>query len=175
MKYTIMECPICKKRFSTEYYAGGYIDHVENFSNRLVRAWKNSIDCTKKNIKYYFDKIYYCGEDIRDKEDIDCRLNCFLHAESVCDELKRAVSERVNSVIGKKETVKEMFSSLIKNFIQSLTDDEFSVFENFANESEIMCDDTVEDIVKDLCETESEKREANGECDVDEDEDEEDY
>ncbi len=159
MKYTIMQCPICGKTFYNEYNAGGYIDHVENFSNDLARKAKGSIDCTEKNIKRYYEEIYYHGNEIREKDDVECRLNCFLSAEAVCNELKNAVAEKVKEVVEKKDKVREQFCTAVKDFMSKLTDDDFVVFENYANETNHYGGTTpIARLLEKLCDTERDSR-----------------
>lgn len=126
MKYTIMECPICKKRFYNEYEEGGYIDHVKNFSERLLEC--RDISDKEEFIEKWAQEIYFHGNGIRDKEDIESRLNCFMLAEFIPQKIRAAVDEIVRPKLGEKEEMMKKFFSLIEDFSKSLSDDDLICF-----------------------------------------------
>lgn len=126
MKYTIMKCPICSKEFYSEYWKGGYIDHVTNLVGNLTRWFteKPIMENTQENIDRLADLIYSDGNDIREKEDIKCRLNCFLKADFIPTEIKQAVEKRVRSKIGRKENATKKLIDGVETLLKTFTDEE---------------------------------------------------
>lgn len=129
MKYTItvMKCSVCGKRFK-EYEGLQYHDHVERFSDGLIGK-ENSIVFNEKNLIFYTNKIScYDNGILRDKEDMECRLNCFLKAKSVTQELKEAVKKEVSRLMGKKEEIDNRFSQVYRDFVKSLSREDLDIF-----------------------------------------------
>lgn len=84
------KCDCCGKTFYTEYYAGGYIDHVVNFSDRKDYLSSLSAD---KAIK----EIVFSGNDMRNEYDIQERLKCFCMQKSVSEDVKSECKERIEN------------------------------------------------------------------------------
>lgn len=126
MKYTVMKCPICGKDFYEEYWRGGYIDHVTNFAEQLLDYRYETIERPQEFIDRLVEDIYYDGNDIREKDDIECRLNCFLKAEFIPKEIREEVEKAIRPHIGKKENVVNRLIHGINELIKDFTDDEMS-------------------------------------------------
>ncbi len=92
MKYTIRICDCCGKEFYSDYWAGGYIDHVVNFSNRRY-AYS---DKTPRDIAR---NIIFSGNNLRSIEDIVIRLDCFMTWRTVSDETKTEVKRIVDEMV----------------------------------------------------------------------------
>lgn len=158
MKYTIMKCPICGKEFYSEYWTGGYIDHVTNFSENLLGYKQTTMENTEENINKWADEIYYTGNEVRQKEDIECRLNCFLQADFIPEEIRKAVENEVRPDIGKREAVVDKFTEMVNNFIIGLEDEELHFFEKYLNESNHGTYYTAQSDLENLVEKETTKR-----------------
>ena len=89
----------CGKKFYSEYYTGGYIDHYENFSSR-----KNSYG---KDVERDIEAICFDGNDIRDNDDIQERLSCYLKWDNISDETKTEVKDKCEFLIDKIQKAKE--------------------------------------------------------------------
>lgn len=101
MKTTRMYCENCGKEFYSEYYRGGYIDHmnmVNNFGCFLYRDIDNIVRV-----------ICYDGNDFREIDDIDDRLVCMTKWLR-----KNASLKVIKEVISKVEEKKEYIRDLIK-------------------------------------------------------------
>lgn len=70
MKYTVMKCECCGKIFHSEYYEGGYIDHVENFSKQFdIIDTKGAVGIMRE--------IAFDGNSYRDAYDVRNRFQCY--------------------------------------------------------------------------------------------------
>lgn len=100
MKYTVMKCDCCGKEFVTEYYEGGYIDHVENFvGNMRVRKSRNDVGDMA-------DAILFDGNDIRSTWCIREFLNCFKTWDCFDDKFKGKVEKIVEPMLKTIESAK---------------------------------------------------------------------
>ena len=70
MEYTVMKCECCGEIFHCEYYDGGYIDHVKNFSEQF-----DFID-TKSEIGI-LREIAFHGNCYRSAYDVKKRFQCY--------------------------------------------------------------------------------------------------
>ena len=100
-----MVCEHCGKKFYSEYYEGGYIDHYVNFSSRK--------DMLGKDIDYDIRQICYNGNEIRDVCDIDDRLNCYLKWDNVPSETKTIVQKRCNFLFDKIQKAQEKAENIV--------------------------------------------------------------
>lgn len=112
MKYTVMKCDCCGKTFYSEYWTGGYIDHT-NLTRNLPIMVKRDIDDIVKGL---------CkkGNELRRKDDIIIRLNCF---EAYCTkngltDLIPNVKEKVLSFIEKLKELDKLHDE-IKDLLQA--------------------------------------------------------
>jgi hypothetical protein len=93
-----MICDCCGKEFYSEYYEGGYIDHYENFASRM--------DKWGKDIKSDIREICFHGNDLREKQDMLERFNCYKQCKTVSDEFKTEIDSRINSLLSIIENAK---------------------------------------------------------------------
>lgn len=95
MKYTVMKCDCCGKEFYSEYYEGGYIDHVENFvGNRHVYVYRN-------DVKDMAREIIFHGNDLRQTIYIKEFLKCFMTWDCFSEEFKNNVKDIVIAMLDK--------------------------------------------------------------------------
>jgi len=90
----MLKCSICGKEFTTEYYAGGYIDHCINFSDshkKAVYKYRGKVG--------YLEEICLHGNDLRADYDIKERLKCFMLWKEPDDEIKEYVSQKIEELI----------------------------------------------------------------------------
>lgn len=158
MKYTIMKCPICGEEFYSEYWRAGYIDHVTNFAEHLLRYMQEPMENNEENITHWAREIYFHGNEIREKKDIECRLNCFLKADFIPEEIRKAVENEVRPDIGKREAVIDKFTETINNFISALEDEELSFFRRYVTESNYGTYHTSQSHLENLVDKETTKR-----------------
>ncbi|MBQ2886487.1 MAG: hypothetical protein IJE43_22435 [Alphaproteobacteria bacterium] len=107
MRINEMICEHCGKKFYSEYYTGGYIDHYENFSSR-----KNSYG---KDVERDIEAICFDGNDIRDNDDIQERLSCYLKWDNISDETKTEVKDKCEFLIDKIQKAKENARNIVNN------------------------------------------------------------
>jgi hypothetical protein len=109
MKYTIMECECCGKRFYREHWEGGYIDHVVNFvGNRGVYVNRN-------DIKDMASEIVFDGNNIRELRYIKEFLHCFMMWDCFPEDFKNSVEKIVKAIIAKIADAKEEVKNLEKS------------------------------------------------------------
>lgn len=95
MKYTVMKCECCGKTFASEYWEGGYIDHVENFvGNRRVFVHRNDVNDMAR-------EIIFSGNDLRELNTISDFLKCFMTWDCFPEEFKARVKKIVDAFIAK--------------------------------------------------------------------------
>lgn len=99
-------CDICGKHFRSEYYTGGYIDHVNNFvGNKRIY---------EKDLNRCLETI--CFQDgLRESGDIIDRLNCFLKWDGVSDEDKQMIAKKCNKLLEKISKAEEKATILSQN------------------------------------------------------------
>ena len=107
MRINEMICEHCGKKFYSEYYTGGYIDHYVNFSSH-----KNSYG---KDIERDIEAICFNGNDIRDDDDIQERLSCYLKWDNISDETKTEVKDKCEFLIDKIQKAKENARNIVNN------------------------------------------------------------
>ena len=107
MRINEMICEHCGKKFYSEYYIGGYIDHYENFSSR-----KNNYG---KDVERDIEAICFHGNDIRDNDDIQERLSCYLKWDNISDETKVEVKDKCEFLISKIQKAKENAKNIVNN------------------------------------------------------------
>lgn len=95
MKYTVMKCECCGKTFVSEYWGGGYIDHVVNFvGNRNVFVHKNDVNDMAR-------EIIFDGNNLRELGTIRDFLKCFMTWDCFSEEFKARVKRIVEAFIVK--------------------------------------------------------------------------
>lgn len=102
-----MKCDSCGKEFYSKYYAGGNIDHVENFS----RHFHN----TKKDVKDMVREIVFNGNEYRNVYDIKDRRECLLMSKYFDDSYKNEVVSQVDEQIEKIIRLDEKYRPLFEN------------------------------------------------------------
>jgi hypothetical protein len=109
MKYTVMKCECCGKVFYSEYWEGGYIDHVENFvGNRNVYVHRNNIEDMARTI--VFD-----GNNIRQRCYIKEFLKCFMTWDCFPEDFKHSVNQIVEAVMSKVAKAEKKVKELEKS------------------------------------------------------------
>lgn len=116
MKVTRMYCENCGKEFYTEYWQGGYIDHTNMTSNFKVYL--------KRGVKSIIEEITKDGNDYRELDDIECRLNCFLIWLKKKEVSKEMIQEIKEKVAEKKKYIENLIQirEEIQNKIDTLND-----------------------------------------------------
>lgn len=118
MKETIMRCDCCGKRFYEEYWTGGYIDHYNNFVRNFAPMIKRGEEDT-------FHEICYAGNELRDKDDIQCRFKCF---KKYCEQNdKLDMFKKVSTLVEKQiKNIQKLdrIHDKIMDMIEGLHDDE---------------------------------------------------
>lgn len=91
MKY--FKCDVCGAQFDEEFWEGGYIDHTNLTNNRHL--------FTEDNEEELLDEIMKKddSEDLREKDDILCRLGCVMHWEHLSEDFKNKIKEQVDKII----------------------------------------------------------------------------
>lgn len=95
MKYTVMKCDCCGKTFISEYWGGGYIDHVVNFvgnRNVFVREY---------DVNDMAQEIIFSGNNLRELSTIRDFLKCFMTWDCFPEEFKTRVKRIVEAFIVK--------------------------------------------------------------------------
>lgn len=100
-------CEYCGKEFFSKYYRGGYIDHYGNFSSHK-NSFGNDIDDD-------ISEICLHGNDVRDVDDIQERLNCYLKWDNISDEMKSEVTAMCNALIDKVQKAQRKAKDIVKN------------------------------------------------------------
>lgn len=109
MKYTVMKCECCGKVFYSEYWEGGYIDHVENFvGNRNVYVHRNDIEDMARTI--VFD-----GNNLRDLRYVKEFLKCFMTWDCFPEDFKHSVKQIVEAVMSKVAEAEKKVKKLEKS------------------------------------------------------------
>ena len=88
------KCPCCGTSFCSDYYEGGYIDHVLNFSKRYHDNYKQGY-LKSWYLKELVEDIVFSGNYPRDDIDSKNRLACFMLWDFVDEPFKSKVSETV--------------------------------------------------------------------------------
>lgn len=91
---TIMTCDCCGKTFYSEYWEGGYIDHVTNFS-RHFKSYSEREDV----VEHLSKEIIFSGNNVRSAYEIDVRLNCAMKSIYFSDDVKTEVKRIVNEML----------------------------------------------------------------------------
>jgi hypothetical protein len=108
MKYTVMKCPCCGKEFVSEYWGGGYIDHVTNFvGNRDVFVRKN--DPVEMASEIIFD-----GNNLRELSTIKDFLKCFMTWNCFPEEFKKRVKAIVDEFVKKYKAAQKRCDEIRK-------------------------------------------------------------
>lgn len=98
-----LRCDCCGKTFWSKYYVGGYIDHVTNFSRHRNKYAK------EKNLVKLARNICFNGNEIYPVNEINTRLNCFMHWEGFSYEEQGKIREIVTGTLSKiKDASKEV-------------------------------------------------------------------
>lgn len=97
--------------FYSEYYEGGYIDHVTNFSEK-------SDYLSKINSNEAIKEIVYRGNNVREKYDIRERLKCFCMQKSVQKDVKDDCKKRIENYF----TFDDEQRKIAKQKAETLTD-----------------------------------------------------
>ena len=128
-----MFCEFCGKKFYTEYYDCGYIDHYMNFASPERHKFIGS------NAAYAVDEIAKKGNDYRSPYYIKERLNCFLKWPDVSDDVKAETKRRCEFLIdkmhkaqGKAEQIVSGMTSLERKFL--IDEAEYNYGKPFGNE-----------------------------------------
>ena len=101
-----MICQCCGKEFYSEYWEGGYIDHVVNFvGNRNVYVHKIDIEETAR-------EIVFDGNNIRDLQHIKEFLKCFMTWDCFPEDFKNSVKQIVDAMISKIGKAKKQVKKL---------------------------------------------------------------
>ena len=107
MKINKMMCEHCGKVFNSEYYTGGYIDHYENFSFHK--------DSYGKDIEEDIREICFKCNNLRDYDDIQERLNCYLKWDNISDEMKDNVKNRCEVLFEKIRNAREKAKNIVRD------------------------------------------------------------
>lgn len=117
---TIMKCPVCGKEFVTEYWEGGYIDHVSNW----VDNYKIKLN-RLNNLDDIINDLTISSLNYRDEKDIIERKNCFIKwlrkqkvSEDIIKEIEERTLERLKHIADVNNDVK-----LIKKIINKYEND----------------------------------------------------
>ena len=102
-----MICDCCGKEFHTEYWEGGYIDHVTNFSSRFEGYAKR-----EDSIDRLSHDIVFSGNDIRSSYDMMDRLECMLKSIYISDDIKTAVGTIVIEMIARLNDARKEVSDI---------------------------------------------------------------
>lgn len=102
-----MYCEFCGKRFYTEYWDGGYIDHYENFAKPERHKWMNN------DKEYAFEEVAKDGNDYRSVYDIEERLNCFLNWPDIDNDIKEYVKRKCDFLIDKMKKAKVKAENIV--------------------------------------------------------------
>lgn len=114
MKTTRMYCENCGKEFYSEYYEGGYIDHMNMTSN---------FECyLHRGIESIVEVITQDDNDYRELKDIDDRLKCFLIwlekkkvSKEMLEEIKEKVAEKkkyIENLLQIRKEIQDKIDSL---------------------------------------------------------------
>lgn len=107
MKYTVMKCECCGKTFISDFWEGGYIDHVNNFvGNRNLYIQRGIYDMARD--------IVFSGNNIRPTWVIRDFINCFSPWKTNFEEM------------AKKTCLKKVlkYAPLKSDFVRGLVQDE---------------------------------------------------
>lgn len=119
----IMKCECCGKRFYQEFYEGGYIDHVTNFSSHAHDWYKNA------GAERIAHDVIFDGNEIRDVTDIHCRYRCVMTwtsiSDDVRDEIKRIVLAMLKEIKDADKIADKIKNSNSKLVIARLEDDTY--------------------------------------------------
>jgi len=100
MKITRMVCENCGKEFYTEYYDGGYIDHMNMVNNFQVSL--------NRGLDSIVDDICKSGNSWRPVSDIDIRKTCFIKWLEKQDVSKEFIERVINQVDKTQEHISEI-------------------------------------------------------------------
>jgi hypothetical protein len=103
-----MKCSRCGKEFVTEYWEGGYIDHVVNFSEN------RDVNCNREDAEEMAREIIFSGNDVRQARYIKERLGCYLTWEEVSKEKKARVNLIVNAMVKGLEEAEKRVNQIEK-------------------------------------------------------------
>ena len=104
-----MICECCGKEFYTEYWEGGYIDHVQNFvGNRNVYVHRNDIEDMAR-------EIVFDGNNLRDPKYIKEFLKCFMTWDCFPEDFKHSVKRIVDAMISKIAEAKKKAREIEKS------------------------------------------------------------
>lgn len=108
MKYTVMKCECCGKEFYSEYWEGGYIDHVVNFvGNRNVYVLRNDVQDMAST-------IIFSGNDLRQVCYIEQFLECFMTWDCFSDDFKNKVKKIVDKMLEKLKAANEKAEKILE-------------------------------------------------------------
>jgi hypothetical protein len=91
-------CDVCGAEFDTEYYTGGYIDHMNLAKNRHYY---------ESNLDELIDEVVFDGGSLRHKSDVDKRLNCVMHWDNLSDSTKEHVKMKVDALYSDHSTIRD--------------------------------------------------------------------
>lgn len=93
MKYTVLKCDCCKRTFFSEYWEGGYIDHVVNFAEH------RNIFGSRDDVRDMARKIIFDGNNVREIRHIKEFMKCFMTWDCFSDDFKVQVKRIVDNML----------------------------------------------------------------------------
>lgn len=91
---TKMTCDCCGRTFYSEFWEGGYIDHVVNFSQHF-----KSYSERENVVEHLSKEIIFSGNSVRSIYEINIRLNCAMKSIYFSDDVKTKVKRIVGELL----------------------------------------------------------------------------
>ena len=83
-------CDVCGAEFEEEHWEGGYIDHMNLACNRHIYS-------DPGRYAELVEDIVFCDGALRDKADVETRLNCVMHWDGIPNNFKQNIKDVVES------------------------------------------------------------------------------